>query len=300
MEIRWLEAFVAVAEELHFGNAAARLRMAQSPLSQTIRKLERSLGVELFNRSTRSVELTAPGHALLPYAREVLAQLNIAAKAVKMPQGLVYGSLTLGFTGVLNHFSLPPLARAVQQAYPEIALTLVGRVMTQDAVQQLESGALDLAFVGLPVDSSRINARLLAQEPLGVVLPAAHRLAGEESIDLSALAEESFILPPRSAGSVLYEGTMRACSEAGFYPKAAQAITDPYMVMMLVAAGIGVAVLTEGISSMLPPGAVYVPLGGKPQYMNHGLAWSIRPGSMARDAVLELSETVLPTAVPIM
>ncbi|MFZ3451864.1 LysR family transcriptional regulator [Arthrobacter sp. 7Tela_A1] len=300
MEIRWLEAFVAVAEELHFGNAAARLRMAQSPLSQTIRKLERSLGVELFHRSTRSVELTAPGHALLPYAREVLGQLDVAAKAVKLPRGQVYGNLTLGFTGVLNHFSLPPLARAVQQAYPEIALTLVGRVMTQDAVQQLESGSLDLAFVGLPVDSSRINARLLAQEPFGVVLPEGHRMAGMDAVDLAALADESFILPPRSAGSVLYEGTMRACSEAGFYPKVGQAITDPYMVMMLVAAGIGVAVLTEGVASMLPPGAVYVPLAGKPQYMNHGLAWSIRPGSKARDAVLELSETVLPTPVQIM
>lgn len=295
VEIRWLEAFVAVAEELHFGNAAARLRMAQSPLSQTIRKLERSLGAELFHRSTRSVELTAAGHALLPHAREVLEQLDIAAKAVKLPQGRVYGSLTLGFTGVLNHLSLPPLARAVQQTYPDIKLTLVGRVMTQDAVHQLESGSLDLAFVGLPVDSSRINARLLAREAFGVVLPAGHPLAGQASIDLAALADESFILPPLSAGSVLYEESMRACSEAGFYPKVAQEITDPYMVMMLVAAGIGVALLTEGISAMLPPGAVYVPLGGEPHYMNHGLAWSIRPGSKARDAVLALSEKVLPT-----
>lgn len=295
MEIRWLEAFVAVAEELHFGNAAIRLRMAQSPLSQTIRKLERSLGVELFHRSTRSVELTAAGHALLPHAREALSQLSIAATAVKLPQGRVYGSLSLGFTGVLNHLSLPPLARAVQQRYPDIQMALVGRIMTQDAVHQLESGSLDLAFVGLPVDSSRINARLLAREALGAVLPTGHRLAGESSLDLAALADESFIIPPISAGSVLYEETARACSAAGFYPTVAQEITDPYMVMMLVAAGIGVALLTEGISMMLPPGAVYVPLAGEPHYLNHGLAWSIRPGSKARDAVLELSEEILPT-----
>lgn len=295
MEIRWLEAFVAVAEELHFGNAALRLRMAQSPLSQTIRKLERSLGAELFLRSTRSVELTAAGHALLPYAREVLAQIDIAQRAVQVPQGRVYGNLKLGFTGVLNHFSLPPLALAVQRTYPDIKLSLVGRVMTRDAVVQLESGVLDLAFVGLPVDSTRINARLLKSENYGVVVPAGHWLAGAESVKLSSLSEEMYILPPANGGSVLYESSMQACAEAGFYPKVAQEITDPYMVMMLVAAGIGIAILTESVREVLPPGTAFVPLEGTTVQMHHGLAWATRPGSAARDAVLELSETVLPS-----
>ena len=300
MEIRWLEAFIAVAEELHFGNAAVRLRMAQSPLSQTIRKLERSLGAELFVRSTRSVELTTAGHALLPHAREVLEQLRIAAQAVKMPEGRVYGSLALGFTGVLNHLSLPPLTRALRKTYPDIELTLVGRVMTQDAVHQLDSGVLDLAFVGLPVDSTRINSRLLAQEAFGVVLPVEHPLASGPAVDLADLADDPFITPPLTAGSALHEATVRACADAGFYPQVAQEITDPYMTMMLVAAGIGVALLPEGIAAFVPPGAVFVPLSGEPHYMNHGLAWSVRPGSLAREAFLELSEKVLPTPKSIM
>ncbi|WP_254455733.1 LysR family transcriptional regulator [Paeniglutamicibacter quisquiliarum] len=290
-----MEAFIAVAEELHFGNAAVKLRMAQSPLSQTIRKLERSLGAELFVRSTRSVELTTAGHALLPHAREVLEQLRIAAQAVKVPEGRVYGTLALGFTGVLNHLSLPPLTRALRKTYPDIELTLVGRVMTQDAMHQLDSGVLDLAFVGLPVDSTRINARLLAQEAFGVVLPTEHPLASKSAVDLADLADDPFITPPLAAGSALYESTMRACADAGFYPHVAQEITDPYMTMMLVAAGIGVTLLPEGIAAFVPPGAVYVPLSGKPHFMNHGLAWSVRPGSLAREAFLELSETVLPT-----
>lgn len=300
VEVRWLEAFIAVAEELHFGNAAARLRMAQSPLSQTIRKLERSLGAELFIRSTRSVELTAAGHALLPHAREVIEQLKIAARAVKVPQGRVYGTLSLGFTGVLNHLSLPPLTRALRKTHPDIVLTLVGRIMTHEAVHQLDSGALDLAFVGLPVDSTRINARLLAQEAFGVVLPADHRLASESSVELGMLADDPFITPPITAGSALHEATIRACADAGFYPNVAQEITDPYMTMMLVAAGIGVAFLPEGIAGVVPPGAVYVPLHGQPYYLNHGLAWSVRPGSLARDAFLALSDEVLPTPAVIM
>lgn len=295
MEIRWIEAFIAVAEELHFGHAAARLRVAQSPLSQTIRKLERSLGEELFVRSTRSVELTAAGHAFLPHAREVMEQIGIATRAVKVPQGRVYGSLTLGFVGVLNQLALPPLTRALKKAHPDIQLKLVGRVMTLEAVQQLDAGTLDLAFVGLPVDSTRINARLLAREVFGVVLAVDHPLATATVIDLTELSEEPFITPPVASGSALYETTLRACSDAGFYPNVVQEITDPYMIMMLVAAGVGLALMPEGMAGVLPPGTVYVPLSGEQYYMNHGLAWSVRPGSQARDAFLKMSESVLPT-----
>lgn len=294
MEIRWLEAFIAVAEELHFGNAAIRLRMAQSPLSQTIRKLERAVDADLFIRSTRSVELTAAGYALLPHARSVLEELQLAEQAVKVPEGVVYGNLTLGFTGVLNHMSLPVLTRALRDTYPEIELRLVGRVMTQDAIFQLESGTLDLAFVGLPADSTRVESRLITSEPFGLVVPSEHPMANAELPELIQFAEESFITPPISVGSVLYEDTMRACADAGFYPNIAQQITDPYMSMMLVAAGVGIAYLPDGVAPVVPPGTVFVPLGGEPVYMNHGLAWARRGGSQARDAFLELAERVLP------
>ena len=297
MEIRQIEAFIAVAEELHFGNASIRLRMAQSPLSQTIRKLERSLGADLFVRSTRSVELTSAGHAFLPHARALLEQLMLAEQSVKVPDGMVYGNLTLGFTGVLNHMSLPVLTRALRATYPQINLTLVGRVMTQEAVHRLDAGTLDLSFVGLPVDSTRIHSRLLAREAFGLVLPSAHPRAGETELELSQVANQPFITPPMSAGSVLYETTIRACNDAGFHPIIAQQISDPYMTMMLVAAEVGVAFLPSGVAKVLPPGTVFVPLAGEQIYMNHGLAWSKRPGSQAREAFLALSEEVLPTPV---
>ena len=178
MELRWLHAFVAVAEELHFGRAAARLQMAQSPLSQTIRKLEKDIGVPLFDRSTRSVALTAGGHTFLPHAYRVLEDVETARQATRASAGGVYGRVTIGFAGVLNHRALPPLTRAVRQRYPDIELTLLGRVLTRDAISQLESGALDLAFVGLPVASPSVRARLIRREPFGAVLPVDHRLAG--------------------------------------------------------------------------------------------------------------------------
>lgn len=293
MEIRWLEAFIAVAEELHFGNAAVRLRMAKSPLSQVIRKLEHSLGVELFIRSTRSVELTSAGQAFLPHARTVLDNLELAQKSVRVPEGVVYGHLTLGFTGVLNRRTLPRFTRALRDTYPEIELSLVGRVMTQDAIAQLDAGTLDLAFVGLPIDSTRTETQLLLRERFGMVVPAGHPLAERERVELAMFAEDRFITPPIGAGSVLYEDTVRACTDAGFYPIISQEITDPYMSMMLVAAGVGVAYLPEGVRPVVPPGTVFVPLVGDPVYMNHGLAWSKLRRSPAREAFLGLVEDVL-------
>src|SRR4051794_20272283 len=176
VESRWLQAFVAVAEELHFGRAAERLRMAQSPLSQVIRKLEKEIGTALFDRNTRSVSLTASGRALLPHAYRVLEELDLARQAARASTGAIYGSPRIGFTGALNHHTLPPLTRAIRERYPEIDLSLVGQVMTRDGVEQVERGQLDLAFVGLPLDQTRLRARLIGREPLGAALPSDHPL----------------------------------------------------------------------------------------------------------------------------
>ena len=294
MEIRWLHAFVAVAEELHFGRAASRLQMAQSPLSQTIRKLEKDIGVQLFERSTRSVALTAGGHTFLPHAYRVLEDVETARQATRASAGDVYGRVTIGFAGVLNHRALPPLTRTARQRYPNIELTLLGRVMTRDAISQLESGALDLAFVGLPVASTSVTARLIRREPFGAVLPLDHRLASEREIDLRELADDGFVTTPLSAGSALQESTMRACVDAGFRPRVVQEITDPYMILMLVAAGVGVALMTSGVADITPPGTVFVPLTGDATYMNHGIAWSPQKMSPALAAVLEVADEILP------
>ncbi len=295
MEIRWLQAFVAVAEELHFGRAAARLQMAQSPLSQTVRKLEKDLGVPLFERNTRSVALAAGGHAFLPHAYHILESVETARQATRASAGGVYGRIKIGFTGVLNHISLPPLTRALRQRYPDIELDLVGRIMTREAVTQLESGALDLAFVGLPVQSAAVATRLIRRESFGAVLPSDHPLAGEAEIDLHDLADDGFITTPLSAGSALQESAMRACLDAGFRPRVVQEITDPYMILVLVSAGVGVALMTSSIATITPPGTVFVPLADESVYMHHGIGWSPRRVSPALEVALRVAEEILPT-----
>jgi len=167
VEIRWLEAFVAVAEELHFGRAAARLRLAQSPLSQTIRKLERELGVTLFDRSTRSVALTPAGRALLPHANRIFEELELARQGTRAVSGAVYGTINIGFSGALNLNTLPPLTRAVRRRYPQVTLNLVAGVLTRDGVIALEveksaivhGRAPASAQVSRPCRSTRIPPR---------------------------------------------------------------------------------------------------------------------------------------------
>jgi len=295
VEIRWLEAFIAVAEELHFSKAANRLKLAQSPLSQIIRRLERDLGTTLFDRNTRSVTLTPAGHALLPYARRVFEDLELGRQATRARDGVVYGTVSIGFSGALNHQTLPPLTRAVRQRYPDVTLSLTGRVMTRDGVEQLERGDLDLAFVGLPIDPSRVRTRLIGREPLGVVLPIDHPLADRSAVDLADLAQEEFITLPLGVGSSLAQMTAQACIDAGFRPRVAQEITDPFMILTLVSAGVGVALMTSGAAQIMPSSAVLVPLTGRQTYMSHGLAWlEDNPAPVLR-AVLDLAEEVLPT-----
>ena len=296
MEIRWLEAFVAVAEELHFGRAAARLRLAQSPLSQTIRRLERELGVVLFDRSTRRVALTPAGRALLPHAHRIFEEIELARQGTRAVSGDVYGTVTIGFSGALNLRTLPPLTRAIRRRYPLVTLSLVAGVLTRDGILQLERGSLDLAFVALPVDASpRVRSRLIAREPLGVALPIDHPRAGDPAIDLSDLADADFITLPAASGSGLHEAAVGACVSAGFRPRVVQEISDPFMILTLVAAGVGVALISDGVAQIMPTGSVFVPLRGRQTFVDHAIAWSDDNPSAVLPAVLAVAGSVLPT-----
>jgi DNA-binding transcriptional LysR family regulator len=294
MEIRWLEAFVAVAEELHFGRAAQRINMAQSPLSQVIRKLERELGTPLFDRSTRVAALTAAGHALLPHARTVLHEIELGKRATAASAGEVYGTVAIGFSGVLNHLTLPLLTRAVRSRYPHIGFTLVARAATADAVSQIRSGALDLAFVGLPVDADLVASRLVAVEELGVVVPAEHPLAQAGPIQLRDLTDEAFVSMPQNPGSVLRERLVAVCLDAGFRPHIVQEVSDPYVVLSLVAAGVGVTLAPISLRSVLPAGCTYLALADQSPTLESGLAWRRDDRSVALRAVLQVAADVLP------
>lgn len=295
MELVWLNAFVAVAEELHFGRAATRLHVAPSPLSQTIRRLERHLGVRLLERTTRTVALTAAGESFLRHAREVLADVDLAERAARARGEDVYGTVQVSFSGALNAATLPRLVKAMHQRHPHVALTLTARLATAEAIDRLGRGEVDLAFVGLPVDTSLVAARAILDERLDLVVPVGHPLVGRRRVALPALAGESFVAMPTHPGSALSEVTYGAFARHGIRPHIAQEVNDPYLLLGLVAAGVGVALVPSGMRPLLPEGVVRVGLADGDVRLVSALAWRPEAVTPALAVVLTVADEILPT-----
>jgi DNA-binding transcriptional LysR family regulator len=270
--------------------------MAQSPLSQTIRRLETSLGVSLFDRNTRSVVLTPAGTALLPMAYRVLRDVALATAAAQAASGRVHGTVRIGFSGAFNHLTLPALARSIRRDLPDIDLELISRISTGEGITKLRNGTLDIAFVGLPIGGApAVTSRLISRMEMGAVVPEDHPLADETSISVSRLADDDFLCMPMDGSSAMADALMRCCAAGGFRPRVVQEITDPYMLLTFVAAGMGVSIAAKDLNTILPRGARWIQLEDDPVYMDHGIAWMAEDHSAAVAAVLELSQTILPT-----
>lgn len=295
MELRWLEAFVAVAEEMHFGRAAQRLHLAQSPLSQIIRRLERDLGATLFERSTRSVSLTASGEALLPHAYRVLKDVRTARDAALSADGVLTGKLDVGFSGVHNHKTLPVLTRAMRKEFPNIEVNLVAGVRTFDGMSLVRNGELDLSFVGVisTIDPPLIS-RVISRERLGIVLPTGHPLAQRERVALRDLRNEPFVGGPLDGSSSMTALAIRSCQAVGFQPNVVQTVSDPFLSLSLVAAGVGVSLSTSEVLDVLPPYTVWAEVEGPPIEFLHGLVWSKENDSPMLSAMLRVIDRVFP------
>lgn len=298
MELRHLASFLAVAEELHFGRAAKRLRMAQPPLSQQIRQLEEELGVQLFERNTRSVRLTNAGESFRDPARAVLDDLDIAVRAAKAAGRGEYGRVSVGFAGASTHETLPRLTRAVRAAHPGLELVMRGQTYANVALAGVADGSLDLGFVRLPVNQPGVSTRVIEVEELICALPTDHPLADRERIPIEELAEESFVSFPANAGSTLRDATVKACVAGGFNPRVVQEAPDSYTILALVAAGVGVTLTLTSCRHIQQNGLVYRPLTGEAIRLNAALAWRSDNTSAALRTVLDIAETALPTPDP--
>jgi DNA-binding transcriptional LysR family regulator len=298
VELRYLTAFVAVAEELHFGRAAKRLQMAQPPLSQQIRQLEKELGVQLFERNTRSVRLTSAGESFLDPVRTVLEDIDTATRAAKAAGRGEYGRVTVGFAGASSHETLPLLTRAVRAAHPGLELVMKGQTYANVALARVADGSLDLGFVRLPVTQPGVEVRVIDEEELVCALPSDHRLARRNRVPITALAEEPFVSFPSNAGSSLRDATVRACVAAGFNPRVVQEAPDSYTILALVAAGVGVTLTLTSCQHIQQTGLVYRPLAGPSVRLQAALAWRTDNPSAALRTVLAVAEEALPTPPP--
>ena len=183
MNFRQLECFVVVAEHLHFTKAAEQLRIAQPALSQQIRKLERDLGVKLFNRSNRKVELTDFGRALFPRARQLLTQASIARSEVEEMAGLARGHLRVGASGTIAAFLLPEILTEFRRCYPNIVLKIVQR-RSEPILDLVETGNLDVGIIRLPFRGTALEVTPVFTEPLYAALPPSHPAATAQGVPL--------------------------------------------------------------------------------------------------------------------
>jgi DNA-binding transcriptional LysR family regulator len=259
IELRHLRYFVAVAEELHFGRAAQRLHLAQPPLSQQIRKLEEILGYPLFERTSRSVALTAAGRVFLERAQRTLR--NVAGdidEARSIGRGEV-GSLHIGFVGSAMLTTLPAIFRRYREAYPLVRLHL-HESFTSKVIEGLQNGTLDAGLLrdGDPVEG--LNATTIYTEPFVAVLPVHHPRARQKSIAPADLHDEPFVYYPRSAGNRAYEKPFSILENQGFRPQIVQEASHWLTILRLIGAGLGVSIAPACVRHITSPDVVCLPI----------------------------------------
>ncbi|GAA2007771.1 LysR family transcriptional regulator [Brevibacterium samyangense] len=296
MEIHQIRAFLAVAEELHFGRAADRLGMAQPPLSRTIRQLERELGADLFRRTTRSVTLSPAGQALVEPAREVLASCDTARESIKLATHGEIGHVRFGFAGASSHKLVARIAEVSRRRRPGISLRLESSTFAHEALAGLIDSTLDLALVRWQAPPPRITGRPVMIERPVVVVYADHRFAGRSSIDITELAEEELILLPTNPTSSMRELIQHWAFRAGFTPNVIQEAPDSWMVMALVSTGLGIAITYDSVAgSMNDANLVTVPLEVEHDPIRVYLAHREDDDNPALHEVIRAAETALPT-----
>jgi DNA-binding transcriptional LysR family regulator len=291
IELRLLRYFTAVAEEGHVGHAAARLFISQPALSQQIRALEEQVGVPLFTRHARGVQLTEAGEVLLTEAREVLARADRLDEAVEELARGEAGGLRIGLPPGLDAGAglLPELVAALRESHPDARIE-VRELTTPDQIEALTSGSLDLGLVREPVEDGRLSRRTLLVEPLGVSLPASHTLAGREGLTLRELADELFVCFPRAWAPALHNLLLDALRERDIEARF-EASEQFSTTVGRVAAGEGITLSPPGWLDDVP-GIFWCPLTDVQIEVRTAAAW--RPSN--RSPLLRALVAALPAA----
>lgn len=259
MELRHLRYFVAVAEEEHMTRAAVRLGIQQPPLSQQIRDLERELGVDLFDRTPRSVKLNSAGSVFLDDARTLLALADEAVTRVRQSARGELGRVAVGYTSsAALHERIPQIIRAFSAHYPRIHLD-VQENTTRDLLDAVANHQIDIAFVRSSASHRpELRTILLCEEPMLVAMPVGHPLAsGSGALPLSMLANESFVLYLSGEGPGVQDVLIPACRKAGFKPRVVESVPRLLSAVTMVAAGRGVSIVPEALRSVHQSSVVY-------------------------------------------
>src|SRR5436190_302212 len=286
-DLRRLRYFMAVAERLHFGRAAQALHISQPPLSRAIRALEDELGVSLFARTRRRVELTAAGARLLEDTRRLVSQLERTVQEVRAMASGERGRLRIGFVSLADYGVLPELLRSYKAAHPQVQLALREMLSPEQALA-LAAGELDFGLLLPPVSgAARLEHIVVQRERFVIALPARHRLAATKGkVSLRELAGEPFVTIPREIAPRLYDIGTQLAAQAGISLNVAQEAIQMQTVVSLVSSGLGAAIVPASVANLGRRGVVYRGLTERHPRLDLWLAWPRGAlGAASRDFV---------------
>jgi DNA-binding transcriptional LysR family regulator len=256
MEFRQLRYFVAVAEELHFGRAARRLHMAQPPLSQQIRALEETLGVPLFLRTSRKVELTEQGRLFLEQALGLLAGAEKARATMRAAHRGEEGRISIGYVTSAAYSLMPAILREFNRTRPNVEIRCF-EMNFSDQWAALEDGRIQVGLNRTRSSDPAFISEVLINEHLVLALPSSFPQAKKEKLRLRDVADEGFIMSSRAYSTTYYDAVIAACRKAGFSPRVVQEGNSVQTLLALVGAGLGVTLAPSSLQHLKPPGVVY-------------------------------------------
>lgn len=272
LPLQQLHAFAVLAEELHFGRAAARLGIAQPPLSQQIRRLEDKVGFPLFTRTTGRIALTPAGAELLPAAHRALDGLAEALAAARAVGGGRAGTVRIGFAASLALTLVPGILRRFGNQYPDVDIR-IQEMTTAVQTAALHDRILDVGLLREPADDEELEFRTVLTEPFLVALPRTHPLAALRRVPLSSLANSPFVLLPREVGPNLHDQIVGLCTAAGFTPRVAHRAVEWQTTCALVEADLGIALVPESVRRIRLDGVVFRHLDPTTAHTRVAAAW---------------------------
>ncbi len=260
-ELRHLRYFIALVEEKNFERAAARLGIAQPGLSQQILNLEALVGLPLLDRTKRSVQLTLSGQLLFDQARKIVAQADFALSELQRVGRGQSGKISIGYVASAAYSGvLTESLSSFRAEFPEIELQLVEIEMRQQ-LAKIEEGELDFGYIRPPASVPiGLATSTVLREPMVVAMPQGHPLASHHAVDLTALADQTFITPRQPADVGFHSNTLEACAATGVIPKVSPIGRDFTTIMSMVAVGLGISLVPKSLQCLQLPGIRYVEL----------------------------------------
>ena len=272
LDLKTLNAFLVLAEELHYGCAAQRLFISQPPLTKQIQQLEARLGVMLFDRNKRSVRLTPAGNEMVQEARRLITAAERSLRAVQRAERGEIGRIRIGFVAAVLFMGIERVLQRIELDLPgvESAWEEMG---SYEQIEALKQDRLDLGF-GQVSQVGELRSHVVARVPLVAAIPETHRLAAAPTVQLASLVDDAFIAIPRQSAPSFHDLTVSVCMESGFSPRILHYAKHLVSIVSLVAMGRGVSLVPESFSRAAVPGVLFKPIEGVDARAEYSVVWN--------------------------